>query len=146
MKRILGILTISVFVAFNLIEAVQAENTYKVYNKNENKTYNLTLGAVKFIADEYYIFAMFKNNKPYCVLDGELNRKNQLIGGRCTEYSTALRYYRSNGQFDVTPYEYGWREINGNTFFNEAYAIKANKAHQGYQLATPKILEKINEY
>lgn len=134
------------FIAFNLIGAVQAENIYKVYNKNENKTYNLTLGAVKFIADQYYIFAMFKNNKPYCVLDGELNRKNQLIGGKCTEYCAALRYYRSNGQFDVTPYEYGWREINGNTFLNEAYVIKANKAHQGYQLVAPKILEKINEY
>lgn len=146
MKKILGILITSLFVTLNIINAVQAANIYRVYNKLENKTYYLTLGSVRFISEEYYVFALLKDNKPYCILDGELNRKNQLIGGRCTEYSAALKYYMSEGRINITPYEYGWRENKQNTFFNEARSIRANKTSQGFMLATPQILEKVNEY
>ena len=62
MKKILGILITSLFVTLNIINAVQAANIYRVYNKLENKTYYLTLGSVRFISEEYYVFALLKDN------------------------------------------------------------------------------------
>lgn len=138
MKKLLSLLVLSIYIAFSLIGVAQAANTYKVYNKNENKTYYLPLGTVRFIADGYYIFALFKDNRPYCVLDKTLNVKNQLIGGQCTEYNAAMRYYNSNGNFDISNYEYGFREVKSDTFLNEARTIRENKSRQGFVLATDR--------
>ena len=130
MKKLLLILT---FISFINMCGAEATNIYKVYNPHENKAYFLTLGTVTII-DNVFLFAMFKDNKPYCVLDGDqMNKRNNLVGGKCTDYNALMYSIYNHSQLDEDRYMYGFREVKENTFYKEALVMRANRIQRGLE-------------
>ena len=114
MKKLLKTLLIGIIICISGTTCVEAANLYNVNN------YQLPLGTVK-VVNNLYLFALYKDNKPYCVLDGEkMNKKDNLIGGQCTEYNAFM-----------DKYIFWFREVNPNTFYKEARSMRATKNSQG---------------
>lgn len=125
MNKLLKTLLFGIIISIVGTTSVEAANLYNVNN------YQLPLGTVK-IVDNLYLFALFKDNKPYCVLDGnKMNKKNNLIGGQCTEYNAFMYSIYNNNQINMDKYIFWFREVNPNTFYKEARAMRAIKNSQG---------------
>ena len=127
MKKLLKTLLIGIIICISGTTCVEAANLYNVNN------YQLPLGTVK-VVNNLYLFALYKDNKPYCVLDGEkMNKKDNLIGGQCTEYN-AFRYYTYHNNYhniNNDTYIFWFREVKPNTFYKEARSMRATKNSQG---------------
>lgn len=125
MNKLLKTLLFGIIISIVGTTSVEAANLYNVNN------YQLPLGTVK-IVDNLYLFALFKDNKPYCVLDGnKMNKKDNLIGGQCTEYNAFMYSIYNNNQINMDKYIFWFREVNPNTFYKEARAMRAIKNNQG---------------
>lgn len=125
MNKILKTLLLGIVLSQFSAISVGATNLYNVNN------YQLPLGTVK-VVDNLYLFALFKNNRPYCILDGnQMNKKNNLIGGQCTEYNAFMYSIYHNNQINMDKYIYWFKEVHPNTFYKEARAIRAVKDKQG---------------
>ena len=125
MNKLLKTLLFGIIISIVGTTSVEAANLYNVNN------YQLPLGTVK-IVDNLYLFALFKDNKPYCVLDGnKMNKKNNLIGGQCTEYNAFMYSIYNNNQINMDKYIFWFREVNPNTFFFFFRAIRAIKNSKG---------------
>ena len=125
MNRLLKTLLIGIIICISGATCVEAANLYNVNN------YQLPLGTVK-VVNNLYLFALYKDNKPYCVLDGDkMNKKDNLIGGQCTEYNAFMYSIYHNNQINMSKYIYWFREVNPNTFYKEARSMRATKNSQG---------------
>ena len=125
MEKVLKTLLLGFTIIFAGAASVKAANLYSVND------YKLPLGTVK-VVDNLYLFALLKDNKPYCVLDGgKMNKKDNLIGGQCTEYNAFMYSIYHNNQINIDKYIFWFREVSPNTFYKEARSIRATKNSQG---------------
>lgn len=108
-----------------------AENfTYKVYNPKENKSYTVELGTVRLNNASYIWCFYLKGGIPYAIVSLDTNKKNGLVGGKCTDFK-AFQKFLEQGNVDLSQHEFGWREYNTNTFYREMEDIRVERAAQG---------------
>lgn len=133
MKKIsLTILFLSVSILLNLCNFASAENfTYKVYNPKENKSYTVELGTIR-LTDTGYIWCFYlKGGIPYAVVSLKTNKKNDLIGGSCTDFK-AFQKFLEQRNVDLSQYKFSWREYSAGTFYREMEDIRIERAAQGF--------------
>ena len=132
MKRKSLLTLFAIITSFIIGNSVNAENfTYKVYNPKENKAYTVELGTVR-LSDSGYIWCFYlKGGTPYAVVSLITDKKNNLVGGKCTDFNAFVKFLK-NENIDLSKYEYGWREYNVGTFYRELEEIRAERAEQGY--------------
>ena len=109
-----------------------AENfTYKVYNPKENKTYTVELGTIRLTETGYIWCFYLKGGIPYAVVSLNTDKKNDLVGGKCTDFK-AFQKFLEQGNVDLSQHEFGWREYSAGTFYREMEEIRAERAAQGF--------------
>jgi len=129
-KQLLSTLLLGT-ITLGMVAPALAENfTYKVYNPKANKAYTAVLGTIT-VVDNKYIFAFLtKSGQPLCVMGGNTNIKNGLVGGQCSEFNAFGRLL--NGEnINLDRYQYGWREYSTDTIEREMASIRKERAAQG---------------
>lgn len=132
MKKFLIILFMVLTIILNSQNFAFAENfTYKVYNPKENKTHTVELGTIRLTETGYIWCFYLKGGIPYAVVSLNTDKKNDLVGGKCTDFK-AFQKFLEHGNVDLSQHEFGWREYSAGTFYREMEEIRAERAAQGY--------------
>lgn len=133
MKRfLLTVFLLGTICISNFYSNANAENfMYKVYNPKENKVYTVELGTIRLTETGYIWCFYLKGGIPYAVVSLNTDKKNDLVGGKCTDFK-AFQKFLEHGNVDLSQHEFGWREYSAGTFYREMEEIRAERAAQGY--------------